>query len=68
MKEFDTLFLRAAGNDWDQTHFRDGLLQTLVHDLDFDTQAYRPAVIFLNGMYWGILNIRERFTEEYLVM
>jgi hypothetical protein len=23
-------------------------------------------VIFLNGDYWGILNIRERFTEEYL--
>ncbi|MFC1569437.1 CotH kinase family protein [bacterium] len=64
--EFDTLFLRAAGNDWDQTHFRDALLQTLVRDLDFDTQAYRPAVIFLNGAYWGILNIRERFTKGYL--
>jgi hypothetical protein len=64
--EFTTLFLRNSGNDWDQTHFRDGFLQTLVKGLDIDTQAYRPAVIFLNGEYWGILNIRERLTEDYL--
>jgi len=30
--EFTTLFLRNSGNDWDQTHFRDGFLQTLVKD------------------------------------
>ncbi len=64
--EFSTLFLRNSGNDWDQTHFRDAFLQTLVGDLDLDTQAYSPAVIFLNGEYWGILNIRERLTKDYL--
>ena len=64
--EFTTLFLRNSGNDWDQTHFRDGFLQTLVNDLDLDTQAYRPAVTFLNGEYWGISNILERLTEDYI--
>jgi len=64
--EFTTLFLRNSGNDWDQTHFRDGFLQILVKDLDLDTQAYQPAITFLNGEYWGILNIRERLTEDYL--
>jgi hypothetical protein len=63
--EFNNLYLRAAGNDWDQTHFRDGFLQILVHDLDFETQAYRPATIFLNGVYWGILNIRQRYNLKY---
>ncbi len=63
---FTSLFLRNSGNDWDQTHFRDGLLQTLVDDLNIDTQDYRPAITYVNGMYWGILNIRERLTEEYL--
>ncbi|OGB99527.1 hypothetical protein A2V82_05895 [candidate division KSB1 bacterium RBG_16_48_16] len=58
--------MRNSGNDWDQTHFRDGFLQKLVRDLDIDTQAYRPAVTFLNGEYWGILNIRERLTEDFL--
>lgn len=65
--EFNNLYLRAAGNDWDQTHFRDGFLQTLVRDLEFETQAYRPASIFLNGEYWGILNIRQRYNEQYFI-
>lgn len=64
--DFSTLFLRNSGNDWDQAHFRDGFIQTLVRDLDIDTQAFRSSVIFLNGQYWGILNIRERLTEDYL--
>ncbi len=65
--EFDNLYLRAAGNDWDQAHFRDGMLQTLVKDLEFETQAYRPATIFLNGEYWGILNIRQRYNNQYFL-
>lgn len=65
--EFTNLYLRAAGNDWDQAHFRDGLLQTLVQDFQIETQAYRPATIFLNGEYWGILNIRQRYNEQYFL-
>ncbi|MBN1996105.1 chitobiase/beta-hexosaminidase C-terminal domain-containing protein [candidate division KSB1 bacterium] len=41
--EFTRLFLRNSGNDWDQTHFRDGLLQTLVKDLNLDVQGYRAV-------------------------
>ena len=29
-------------------------------------QAYRPAVLFLNGQYWGIHNIREKINEHYV--
>jgi len=65
--EFNNLYLRAAGNDWDQAHFRDGFLQTLVRDLEFETQAYRPATIFLNGDYWGILNVRQRYNLQYFI-
>ena len=65
--EFSNLYLRAAGNDWDQTHFRDPMLQTLVKDLEIETQAYRPATIFLNGEYWGILNIRQRYNTQYFL-
>ena len=28
--------------------------------------SYRPAAVFLNGEYWGILNIRERVSKYYL--
>ena len=35
-------------------------------EADIDLQAYRPGMIFLNGEYWGVLNIRERQNEHYL--
>ena len=33
--------------------------------MDIDYQAYRPAAIFLNGVYWGILNIRDKADEAF---
>jgi len=29
--------------------------------------AYRPCVVFLNGEYWGIHNIREKYDEQYFI-
>lgn len=64
--EFKTLILRNSGNDWPQTMFNDGLMQTLAEPLGtMDTQAYRPSLVFINGQYYGIHNIRERFDEYY---
>ena len=63
---FKRLLLRNSGNDWDRTMFRDAMMQRLVEHLPLDTQAYRPAVMYLNGEYWGINNLRERFDKHYL--
>lgn len=66
LTEFKRLILRNSGNDWSQTMFNDALMQSLVESFGtVDTQAYRPAVVFLNGEYYGIQNIRERFDEYY---
>ncbi|HDS11775.1 MAG TPA: hypothetical protein ENN77_02615, partial [Candidatus Wirthbacteria bacterium] len=60
------LILRNSGNDWPKSLFRDGFMQSLVQHLDtIETQAYRPAILFINGEYWGIHNIRERFDVDY---
>jgi hypothetical protein len=45
--------------------FRDGLGHTLVSDLKVETQAYQPTVVYINGQYWGIHNIREKYNEAY---
>ena len=66
IQEFKTILLRNSGNDWERTMFRDALLQRLVSHTSLDTQAYRPTIVFLNGEYWGIHNLRERFDEYYL--
>lgn len=63
---FNRLLLRHSGNDHNQTMFRDAMLQRLVEHLSFDTQAYRPAEVYLNGEYWGLHNIRDRYDRHYL--
>ncbi|MCX7875093.1 MAG: CotH kinase family protein [Melioribacteraceae bacterium] len=66
IKTFKSFVLRNSGNDWQYTHIRDAMMQTLVKDLDIEYQEYRPAVTFINGEYWGIYNIREKINEHYI--
>lgn len=49
------------------TLMRDAMMQRLVEDTGLDTQAYRPAVVYINGEHWGIYNIREKITEDYVL-
>ena len=66
VESFDDLVLRSSAQDWWRTMFRDGMIQTLTRHLDLDSQAYRPTVVFLNGDYWGIHNLREKLNEDYV--
>lgn len=63
---FKTFLLRAGGNDWNDTLIRDGLMQELVSDTSIDTQAFKQIILFINGEYWGIYNLRESIDEYYL--
>ncbi|MCA9730952.1 CotH kinase family protein [candidate division KSB1 bacterium] len=63
---FEALVLRNSGNDWNYSMLRDGMMGSLVESLDIDKQAHRPAVLFINGEYWGIHNIREKINEHFL--
>lgn len=66
IKKFDSFVLRNSGGDFNNTHFRDALLTDLTEPIDMDIQAYRPCVVYINGKYWGIHNIREKINEHYL--
>ena len=45
---------------------RDGFITSLTNNLNIDHQQYRPAVLYLNGEFWGIQNIREKVNEHFL--
>ncbi len=66
VEEYQSFVLRNAGNDFEFTHIRDGMIQTLVKDIDIDQQNFRPALVYINGSYWGIQGIREKQNEDYL--
>ena len=63
--DFKSLALRNAGNDFDYLYQRDAIMQiTMATHTDLDWQAYRPAIVYINGTYRGMLNIRERSNED----
>lgn len=64
--EFHRVLLRNAGNDANTTLFRDAFMQHLVRDLHVDIQHSTPVVVYLNGEYWGIHNLREWQNHHYI--
>jgi len=69
---FEGFVLRNSGNDWfgegseSGTMFRDILMTRLSWGMDIEHQAFRQAILYLNGEYWGIHNIREKINEHFL--
>ncbi|MEZ5195984.1 MAG: CotH kinase family protein [Bacteroidales bacterium] len=64
---FDSFIMRSSSDDWSKTMFRDGMVHTIVQDkLNIDYQAYQPTVLYINGEYFGIFNLREKLNEDYL--
>jgi len=59
------LILRNSGNDFEKTMFKDAAAQALVKSLNIETQGYQPVVTFINGEYWGLLNLREHFDTDF---
>lgn len=66
--EHKTVILRNSGADWCIAEQRDQLWhQTALHGgLDVDVLAYRPVAVYINGEYWGLMELRERIDEDYL--
>ncbi len=74
---YEQLVLKAAGNDnypFEQgsAHIRDAFVQTLSQEgnLHLDEETYKPCLLFVNGKYWGVYEMREKvaapdFTRFY---
>jgi len=63
--EFKSFSLRDGGNDFGDLYFRDLIIQrTMGPNVDLDWQAGHTAVLYINGEYMGMLNIRERSNED----
>lgn len=61
------ILLRSSGQDYSHSYLRDAFVHTLVEkSIDIDMQAYTPTVVYLNGSYFGLMNLRERHNEDYI--
>lgn len=67
-EEYKSFVLRNSGNDCMWTRLQDGF-QSRLMDLFGSSvahQAWKPYAVYLNGQYWGHMNLRER-VDEYMV-
>ncbi len=69
--EFDRFIIRAAGDDnypYEDggAHIRDAFIQTWGYEsgLEMDHRTYRPCVVYINGRYWGVYEIREKVVHK----
>lgn len=62
------LVLRNASGDFNYTHFRDAYLHRyfINEKLDLDVLGHQPIVVYVNGIYWGVMNLREKVDQYYL--
>lgn len=63
---YSSVKLRNGGGNMDGVKFLDAFLQQAARGRSVTTQAHRPCALFLNGEYWGLYNLRERYNAEYL--
>lgn len=61
----DTVTLSIGGQDA-VSKFRDMFVATLTKDRAFCTMNYKPYTMFLNGEYWGVYWLTERYNDTYL--
>ncbi len=73
---YQRLILKAAANDNYPTangaHIRDAYVHTLSQraKMELDERTYEPCILYVNGEYWGVYEIREKvddpdFTRHY---
>jgi hypothetical protein len=59
--------IRNAGSDWNQTQMRDRLIQKSVQkSTSLDIMDGYPCILFINGQYWGVYEMREKQDKHYL--
>jgi len=66
INSFEAFVLRNDGNDWCNGNFRDAVSAHLSAQMNIDHQAYQPYVMYLNGEYWGFINMREKINEHFI--
>ncbi len=63
---FSALVLRNSGQDNSRAFLRDAFCAMVIkNQVDIAFMDYRPVVVYLNGEYHGIYELREKIDEDY---
>ncbi len=64
IEKYDSLSLRSVSSE---ERLRDGFAQGLIRDREnITTQNMKQCAVFLNGEYWGLYEITEKFSDYFI--
>ena len=63
---FSRIMIRNSGNDCATSYIRDAFMQSTAAGLNVDIMATASTLVFINGEFWGVYNVRERYSGEYV--
>lgn len=65
--EYKKFVLRNSSSDFNKTQFRDGILhKILLENTHVDALGYEPVKVYVNGRYYGLMDIREKIDDNYV--
>lgn len=64
LSKYANVMIRNGGNDADYTKFQDTFIQGQVAGLNAGTQATRPCIVYLNGEFWGLYGLTEKYSDN----
>ncbi len=66
--EYKSFVLRNSGNDCMWTRLQDGFQSRMLdaYGTSIIHQAWNPVVVYINGVYWGHMNMRERVDRFFV--
>lgn len=63
---FKHLVLKPFSASWFQSGVEDYLCDRMAAEINVESSANQPVVLFLNGEYWGIYLLKEKIDEDFL--
>jgi len=64
--KFNRLRLRNSGDAWTTNYMGDNIVDPIIYgQMEAGNQAYTPVIVYLNGKYWGIYDLREDYFPMY---
>ena len=65
IQEYDAFYLRNGSNMWNNYPQKDATFMRMMRKSHVNSQAYSPVVVYLNGEYFGVYELREKANKHY---
>lgn len=65
-ENLNSFLVRNSGNDRGLSQFADAFMQEASRNLNVIIQSSEAVHLMINGCYWGVYNMRERFDTDFL--